>query len=288
MFAGIGHQESRRLAERQFLIREPEIAAVRIIIAPAVPHQPCAVKLGRVSGSEILPGIIVVPAHQQHCVVSICGAVAVLIIGDGLAVVVEGTLGIKCRTDCAALHDPLLDGRRGTAVDLQQDIGTLHPVIGIIPLILGIALFPLGHGRILFQLCADACCQRIAGNGGISAADTLLRHDDIVAAGGITGQQMVGERIPAQRCLGKVQFPVAVKPAVRDLQSLVHNIGFTGTQRRICPAKSGIALVFYRSDIGDAVHIQQRIGRRQRRCALEIIQRRILLCGIRQRLRHFL
>ena len=91
---------------------------------------------------------------------------------------------------------------------------------------------------------------------------------------------MIGKGIPAQCRFGEVQFAAAVFPRFRNVQSLFHDVGLTGTQCRIRPAKTCGALIFDRSDITAAVHVQQAIGRRQRAGSTQAFFR-LVVCDLR-------
>ena len=72
--------------------------------------------------------------------VSISGAVPLLVIGNGVPVVKKYALGIERCTDGTTFHEPLLDDSPPRGVHLLQEVGALHAVVGVIPLVLGIAL----------------------------------------------------------------------------------------------------------------------------------------------------
>ena len=154
------------------------------------------------------------------------------------------------------------------AAPARRGVGAFKAVVGHEALVLRIAELPAGERRIAVPLCAAAGGEGCRCDLDVAAAQPFLivGSYEVVAAGEVPRLVVVSKGVPAQRCLGEVQFAVFIQPLVRNVQSLLHDVGFAGTQRGECPAKPCRALILRPCDVARPVHIPQVIAGRQIRC----------------------
>ena len=226
------------------LIGNPEITAVTEAGAPAVPGPPGTLAHRGQSGQEVVPGIVVVPAHQQYVVVgsgigaverSSGGDISHLAASDGNNLVEILLLGhIDADLDRAVIHDLLLQQVRVrrthgiSAGDLGRDGG-----IGCRQLI---RLIQGRIGIVRFRRGADQAGQDMIGKGTVPAVHQIgiiigIGHTVPFAAGLGVGIIMGGEI--GQEKLGKIHGGLSV----------LDQVNFHGAHRGKGPAGIESALV---------------------------------------------
>lgn len=144
--------------------------------------------------------------------VSVGSVVLILVIAAGFpVVVVQRLVRVEGHADRTAVHEPVFDDGFRAGFQLPDGVGAFKAVVGHEALVLRIAELPAGERRIAVLLCAAAGGEGCRCDLDVAAAQPFLivGSYEVVAAGEVPRLVMVGKGVPAQRCLGEVQFAVS-------------------------------------------------------------------------------